>query len=257
MLFTFSFTDYSGGNGFLAVYIAGCVLGNRTFIHKKSLIKHFDGQAWLMQAVMFITLGLLVNPFDIIPYVIPGLLISFTLILIARPVSVFLSLAFFRISVRKKLMISWVGLRGAVPIVLATYPLTAGVDKAGVIFNIVFFISLTSILLQGTTLPLVAGWLGLTIPAGIRKQTVLDCEMTGRDGSMMIRATLTEACPCLGKSLVELGFGEKISITSIERKGKFITPDGATRMENADLLTVTASSPEELQRFYRIIGSNA
>jgi cell volume regulation protein A len=156
MLFTFSFTGFVGGNGFLAVYIAGCILGNRTFFHKKSLVKHFDGQAWLMQGIMFITLGLLVFPKQVLQYAGIGLLISFVLILLARPVSVFLSLFFFRVSNRKKLFISWVGLRGAVPIVLATIPLTAGVNKAGIIFNLVFFISITSILLQGTTIPVVA-----------------------------------------------------------------------------------------------------
>ncbi len=162
MLFTFSFTDSIGGNGFLAIYISACVLGNREFIHKKSLLKHFDGQAWLMQAIMFITLGLLVFPQQLIPYIGVGFLISIILILVARPISVYISLFIFKVSNRKKLFVSWVGLRGAVPIVLATYPLTAGVANADVIFNIVFFISITSILLQGTTLPVIAKWLRLT-----------------------------------------------------------------------------------------------
>ena len=171
MLFTFSFTDFVGGNAFLAVYIAGTVLGNRDFLHKKSLIKHFDGQAWLMQGIMFITLGLLVFPSQLVPYIGVGLLLSACLMLVARPVSVFLSLMFFKVKTRKKLFISWIGLRGAVPVVLATYPLTAGVEKANIIFNLVFFISITSILLQGTTIAMVGRWLGLTLPAAIKRQS--------------------------------------------------------------------------------------
>jgi potassium/hydrogen antiporter len=162
MIFTYAFTDLIGGNVFLSVYISACVLGNRNFVHKKSLTKHFDGQAWLMQGIMFITLGLLVFPKQLIPFIGIGLLISVVLIFVARPIGIFLCLMPFRTSHREKLFVSWVGLRGAVPIVLATYPLTAGVTQSNVIFNLVFFISITSVLLQGTALPLLARWLGLS-----------------------------------------------------------------------------------------------
>lgn len=164
MLFTFSFTEFIGGNAFLSVYISACILGNKNFIHKKSLIKHFDGQAWLMQGIMFITLGLLVFPKQLVPFIGIGLLISLVLIAVARPISVYLCLWLFKLNNRQRLFISWVGLRGAVPIVLATYPLTAGIDKANLIFNLVFFISITSVLVQGTTLSFVAKWLNLTLP---------------------------------------------------------------------------------------------
>ena len=177
VLFTFSFSEFIGGNAFLSVYISACILGNRDFIHKKSLIKHFDGQSWLMQIIMFITLGLLVFPSQILPYLGIGILISGLLIFVARPLSVFIALAPFKMEARKKVFISWVGLRGAVPIVLAIYPLTAGVGKANIIFNLVFFISITSILVQGTTLPLVAKWLRLAVPVNIKKKSVLDLEM--------------------------------------------------------------------------------
>ena len=174
VLFTFSFSELIGGNAFLSVYISACILGNRDFIHKKSLTKHFDAQSWMMQIIMFITLGLLVFPKQILPYLGIGILVSFLLILVARPLSVFISLAFFKLDFRKKVFVSWVGLRGAVPIVLAIYPLTAGIEKANIIFNLVFFISVTSVLIQGTSIPLVAKWLNLAVPVNLKKKSVLD-----------------------------------------------------------------------------------
>lgn len=156
MFITFATTDFFGGNGFLAIYICAVYLGNQDLIHKKTILKMYDGLAWLMQIVLFLTLGLLVYPSEVIPYIGIGLLISLFLIFVARPVGVFLSLIFFKMKLRRRFYISWVGLRGAVPIVFATYPLLAGIEKANMIFNIVFFISVTSVLIQGTTLSIVA-----------------------------------------------------------------------------------------------------
>ncbi|SNT36596.1 potassium/proton antiporter, partial [Pontibacter ummariensis] len=162
LFFTFSFTNLISGNGFLSVYIAAVILGNRNFIHKGSLTKFYDGLAWLMQILMFLTLGLLVFPSQVLPVIGMGLLISLFLIFVARPVSVFIGMSFFETSLQDKLYVSWVGLRGAVPIVFATYPLLAGVERSDMIFNIVFFIVLTSVMLQGTTLSVVADWLNLS-----------------------------------------------------------------------------------------------
>jgi cell volume regulation protein A len=148
-MFTYSATHVIGGNGFLAIYLSALVLGNRDFIHKRSLVRFYDGQAWLMQIILFLTLGMLVFPSRVIPIIGTGLLIAAFLVFIARPIGVFISLAFAKTSIRSKLFISWVGLRGGVPIVFATYPMIAGLDKAGMIFNLVFFISITSVLLQG------------------------------------------------------------------------------------------------------------
>ncbi|MCA1763851.1 MAG: potassium/proton antiporter, partial [Flavobacteriales bacterium] len=145
MFVTFSATDFVGGNGFLAIYICAVYLGNQYLIHKKTIMKMYDGLAWLMQIVLFLTLGLLVFPSQVLPYMGVGLIISLFLILVARPVGVFLSLIAFKMKLRRRFYISWVGLRGAVPIVFATYPLLAGIEKANMIFNIVFFISVTSI----------------------------------------------------------------------------------------------------------------
>lgn len=140
MFTTFSATDFLGGNGFLAVYLCAMYLGNQEIIHKRTILSFYDGMAWLMQIVLFLTLGLLVFPSQIVPYVGIGLVISLFLILVARPLGVLLSLSFFRMAFRKRMFIAWVGLRGAVPIVFATYPLLAGIDKANMLFNIVFFI---------------------------------------------------------------------------------------------------------------------
>jgi cell volume regulation protein A len=155
-LFTYSGTHFIGGNGFLAIYLCAVIMGNSNMIHKRSLRRFYDGQAWLMQIILFLTLGLLVFPSRILPLIGMGLLISAFLIFIARPIGVFASLSFFKSNIRNQLFVSWVGMRGSVPIVFATYPLLAGIPKAELIFNLVFFISISFVLLQGTTLSYVA-----------------------------------------------------------------------------------------------------
>ncbi|HEV2556977.1 MAG TPA: potassium/proton antiporter [Bosea sp. (in: a-proteobacteria)] len=150
------------GNGFLAAYIAGIIAGSSSFPGKRTISLFQDGAAWLAQVVMFLTLGLLVFPTQLLDVVGPGLAITAVLMLIARPLSVFLCLApFSEFGWREKLFISWAGLRGAVPVVLATFPIVAGVEGAQVIFNIVFFVVLLSSLIQGPTLGLVARRLGI------------------------------------------------------------------------------------------------
>ena len=161
----FSITYFIQGNGYLAVYIGGLVLGNSSFVHKRSSLNFLEGLTWLFQLLMFLTLGLLVNPHELIPIIVPGLVISAIMIFVTRPLSVFLSLLPFRkkdgVGYKEKIFISWCGLRGAVPIIFAIMPLAADVPEARTIFNIVFFCTLVSLLLQGTTLPIVARWLDL------------------------------------------------------------------------------------------------
>lgn len=160
---TFTTSYFIGGNGFLSVYIAALILGNHEFAHEEVQIQFFDGIAWLMQIIMFLTLGLLVFPSQIIPVMGMGILISFFLILVARPLAVFLCLSPFKVAVKEKVFISWVGIKGAVPIIFATFPIVAGISGANMIFNIVFFITLTSALVQGTTINLAAQRLGLSL----------------------------------------------------------------------------------------------
>jgi len=246
MFFSFSFTDFIGGNGFLAVYVTALYLGNQELIHKKKFLKSFDSFAWLMQIVMFLTLGLLVYPSQLIQVAGIGLLVSLFLIIIARPAAVFLSLVPFRFPARNKWFISWVGLRGAVPIVFATYPLLAGIEKAQMIFNIVFFISLTSVLIQGTSLPLVARLLHLTLPANLKQRTVPDLELSETVKSSLTQVVIDENCSTAGMQIVELGFPKTTSISFIQRGEKYITPNGSTVIQPGDILYILSENPESL-----------
>jgi cell volume regulation protein A len=256
-IFTYSVTHAIGGNGFLAIYLCAIIMGNSNMIHRRSLIKFYDGQAWLMQIILFLTLGLLVFPSHIIPLVGIGLLISAFLIFVARPLAVFISLSFFKSNTRSKIFISWVGLRGSVPIVFATYPLLAGIPKAGLIFNLVFFISITSVLLQGTTLAYVAKLLHVTIPPKAKKRIGLDFESTGNIKSEMKEIHLTENSDAVGKKIVELTLSPDINILAIKRAGVFITPVGSTQLLEDDILHVLAENKTSLEIAEQSLGTTS
>lgn len=248
MFITFSATDFVGGNGFLAIYICAVYLGNQDLIHKKTILKFYDGQAWLMQIVLFLTLGLLVTPSQVVTYFGIGMLIAIVLIFIARPVSVLLSLLFFRLNLRRKLYISWVGLRGAVPIVFATYPLLAGIDKANMIFNIVFFISVSSVLIQGTTLSLVAKWLNVALPEKVKKITELDKFILDLPKSVLSDFEILPHHHAVNRRIVDLNFPNSSFIVMIKRNSEFIRPGGSTLIEANDNLTILSDSQEELEK---------
>lgn len=248
MFFTFSATDAIGGNGFLAIYISAVYLGNQDLIHKKTIMRMYDGLAWLMQIVLFLTLGLLVFPSHVLPFVGIGLLISVFLIFVARPVAVFLSLMFFKMKLRRRFYISWVGLRGAVPIVFATYPLLAGIDKADAIFNIVFFISVTSVLIQGTTLSLVAKWLHVAIPEKVKPLSDTEKFINDLPKTSMRELTIAHDWPAVGKKIVELHFPKNALIAMIKRNNKYITPNGATLLEAGDALVVLSENEAGLEQ---------
>lgn len=255
LFFTFSFTEQIKGNGYLALYISALILGNSNFIHKKSLMKFFDGQSWLMQIVMFLTLGLLVFPSQIIPVLWPSILISLFLIFFARPLAVFVSLAFATgFNFRKKLFLSWVGLRGAVPIVFATYPLLAGVEYAGTIFHIVFFISATSILLQGTTIPLVAKWLRVSVPEKLKRKFPVDIELKEDTKSELLELDIPENSPALNRAIVQLKLPKNSYIVMIHRGDKYVTPSGDTQIMVNDHLLVMANSKDTVEVVKTIFG---
>ena len=163
VLLTYSCATFLKGNGFLAVYVAGLVAGNREVVHQNYIGAFHDSFAWLMQIVMFLTLGMLSVPYKAELPSLAGvaIVISLFLMFVARPVSVFMSLFWAKIGLKQKLLVSWVGLRGSVPIVLATFPLAAGLKEAGEIFVLVSFIVVSSVLIQGFSLPFFARWLGL------------------------------------------------------------------------------------------------
>jgi len=164
VLFTYGLTATLGGSGFLAVYLVGLLLGNSSIQRVDRLTRFHDGLAWLMQIGMFLVLGLLIFPSRLPAVIVSGLLITGVAVFIARPVSVLIVLLPVKMSLREKLFVSWVGLRGAVPIVLATFPLLADLHNASFLFDLVFFVVFASVLLQGTSVPLVAKWLGVVMP---------------------------------------------------------------------------------------------
>ncbi len=253
MFISYSATDFIGGNGFLAVYICAIILGNHELIHKKKILKSFDSFAWLMQIVLFITLGLLVFPSQIVPVLGVGILISLFMIFVARPISVFLSLTPFKLDQKSRWFISWVGLRGAVPIVFATYPLIAGAEKANMIFNIVFFISITSVLLQGTTLPLVAKWLKLTVPEELLPKHPLESVIFEDVKSKMTEVIIPLNSRVDNKKIFEIGFPPDALISLIMRENKYITPTGSTTLKSNDKLYILSDNEESLEKVHESI----
>ncbi len=241
VLIAYSVTTLLKGNGFLSVYIVGLMMSKNYLIHKKTILRFHESLAWMMQIIMFLTLGLLVYPSRIPPVVGSGLLVAVALMFFARPLSVFLCLFPFRMPAREKAMIAWVGLRGAVPVILATFPLLAGMPQAHAIFNIVFFVVLTSVLIQGTTISFVSRRLGADVPAGRVARNPLAIE-DGRD----IDAELTDVIVpynsgIVGKRVFEIGVPEGCLIVLISRDGNFIIPNGSSVIEEGDVLQVLAN----------------
>jgi cell volume regulation protein A len=250
VLFIFSATQALKGNGFLAVYIAGVVLGNHNFVLKKSLTLLHDGISWLMQCAMFLTLGLLIYPSKVMGVMDKGILISAFLILVARPVSVFVSLMFSRLTFREKSLISWVGLRGSVPVVLATYPLVAGFDSNVMIFNLVFFVALSSLIIQGTSIPLVSKLIGVYDK---HEPVVKNYSSTPGHLSDIVTVDVPRHSQTVNKSLVDLGINsDKSLIIAIERNEEVIIPRGTTIIEAGDKISVMADD-ERLADFFEMI----
>jgi cell volume regulation protein A len=245
VLLTYGVTASLGGNAFLAVYLASLMVGNSNFIHKKSLLHFHSGVAWLMQITMFLTLGLLVFPLQLIPIAVSGLVVSIFLMLVARPLSVFVTLLFSRLELKERTMIAWVGLRGAVPIVLATFPLLASIPKADIIFNLVFFIVLTSVLLQGTSIPVVARWLGVDAPMSQKPWSPLELAPAGNFTSELTELTIPAHSAVVGSQIVELNLPKGTLIVLLKRGEEIVVPGGSTVLEAGDTLLVLAD-PEAL-----------
>lgn len=246
MLLTYSVTSTIGGNGFLAVYLSAIYLGNQDLLHKRTIMKMYDGLAWLMQIILFLTLGLLVFPSKILPVIGVGLLVSAFLMVVARPLTVFLCMAPFNLKGRVKWFISWVGLRGAVPIVFATFPLMAGLERADMIFNIVFFISLSSVLIQGTSIPRMARWLHVSLPSRVKSITPADILLSEPLNSELAELTITKDSPSAGKKIIDLGFPQNVRIALLKREGSYLIPDGQTVIIPDDQLIIIAGNKEIL-----------
>jgi len=240
----YSITDLLGGSGFLAVYLAGLVMGNSVFVHQKSLMNFFDGIGWLMQICMFLVLGLLVFPSEIIAIAMQGLLIAIVLIVIGRPISVFLGTMFMGMKTRAKFMVSWVGLRGAVPIILATFPLVQGLEQAELFFSIVFFIVVTSVLIQGTTIPIVAKWLHVGTPVKEKTRYPIELEPSVDTKAALKEVEIEDGDHSVGKQILELGLPNNVLITLINREGKFLVPRGTTIIQINDKLLILSDKKE-------------
>ena len=234
--FIYSVTALVGGSGFLSVYIAGLVAGNSEFVHKKSLLRFFDGLAWLSQICMFVTLGLLVFPSRLLPVIAAGLLISAFLMFVARPLSVYVGLAFSRLDWREKLFVSWVGLRGAVPIILATFPLLAGLPNAELFFNLVFFIVITSALLQGWSIPVVARLLKVDAPLKRKRNYPIEFAPAEGADTELKEFSIPSRSAVAGKSIVEIGMPRDTLIVLINRSEEFIVPSGGTVLNEGDVV---------------------
>ena len=251
--FTFAVTTLCKGNGYLAVYIAGLIVGNSKIVHKKSMGTFFDGFAWLWQIVMFLTLGLLVNPHELLPVAPIGLTVGIFMILFARPISVFLCLLPYKnFSLKGKLYISWVGLRGAVPIIFATYPMIAGIEHAGMIFNIVFFITILSLLIQGTTVTLAAKWLHLV--AEPERKDEFGIELPDEIKSAMSEIDVTSSVLDHGNKLMELKLPDHTLAVMVKREGRYFIPKGNTELKEGDKLLMISDNDEALLQSYQALG---
>ena len=245
---TFSVTDLIRGNGYLAVYVAGLVVGNYPIVHKKTLGTFFDGFTWLFQVILFVTLGLLVNIDELLQpeVLLLGGLTGLFMILVARPAAVFLSLLPFRkFTTRARLYVSWVGLRGAVPIIFATYPVVAGVEDSGLLFNIVFFVTLLSLVVQGTTVSLMAEWLGLAYPE--RERIFNDEVMNRMLDDATTELTVTEAMLEPGHHLRDIVLPAATLVVMVARDGTFFVPKGNSVLRVGDKLLVVTENKSEVK----------
>lgn len=254
IFFSFSFTNFIHGNGYLAVYIAGLVVGNNRITQKHTLTVFFDGFTWLMQIVMFLMLGLLVNTRELLQpdVLILGCVVGVLMIFVARPVAVLLCLLPFRkFSTKARLYISWVGLRGAVPILFATYPLIAGLEHADLLFNVVFISTIISLVVQGTSVSGMANVLGL---AYTEREASFAVNLQEDINSALTEVEVGKAMLASGRTLKEITLPENTLVVMICRDGDYFVPQGNTELIVGDKLLVISDRIEELSTTYREMG---
>jgi cell volume regulation protein A len=242
VLLAYGAADLLHGSGFLAVYTAGLVMSRSHFLHKKSLMRFADGLAWLMQIAMFLVLGLLVFPSQLAAVAGRALLIGAVLILVARPLAVIPLLAPTRFTLRETGLLSWVGLRGAVPIVLATFPLVRGIPQAALIFNVVFFVVLMSVLVQGTTVPVVARWLRLDAPSRREKPPPLQVLESAQGTLDLHEIAIPDGSPAAGRRILDLDLPEEVLVVVVSRADGYVMPQGATVLLSGDRVLVLSDA---------------
>ena len=246
VFFTFSITDLLKGNGYLAVYIAGMMVGNNKIMYRKEIYTFMDGLTWLFQIIMFLCLGLLVNPHEMLEVSVVALLIGIFMIVIGRPLSVFLCLLPFgkKITMKSRLFISWVGLRGAVPIIFATYPVVAHVPGDHSIFNIVFFITIVSLIVQGTTVSWVARILGLSTPLE-KTGNDFGVELPEEIDSDLRDVTVTEEILKKGETLKDMNLPKGTLVMIVKRGDEYLIPNGTLKLHVGDKLLLISEKNKE------------
>lgn len=242
-LLTYSVTALIGASGLLAVYVAALVIGNSEITYRQSIFRFNEGFAWMMQILMFVILGLLIFPSQLFNdfILLKGLLISVILIVVARPVAVFISTIGMKYSWREKVFLSWAGLRGAVPIVLATFPMIAGLENSQMFFNVVFAVVLTSALVQGSSISYMAEKLKLTGPPKANSPHSLELVSIGKANAEIIEFQVNENHIINGKRVMEIEFPKKVLINAVIRDAELITPRGRTKIRSGDILYILTS----------------
>jgi potassium/hydrogen antiporter len=241
-LLTFAATTELGGSGFLAIYIAGLIMGNRQLQSAQNILRMHDGLAWLAQIGMFLILGLLVTPSELPAIAGMAIMMSLVLIFVARPLAVFTCLLPFRFPWREQLYIAWIGLRGAVPIILAIFPLLAGLDNARLYFNIAFFIVLVSLLVQGWTVAPAARLLQLEVPPASAPVHRFDLDIQGHWDFELLRYDLSASSPALNHDLGRLPLPEQTSVAAVVRDGRLENLHALQMLRPGDHIYLIAST---------------
>ncbi len=257
VMITFGSSELLYGNGFMSVYVAGLVMGNSKFVFQNGLGRFLDGMAWLMQVMLFVMLGLFVNPSKL-PAALPwAIAIALFLMFVARPVAVFLCMLGSRYSKKERLFISWVGLRGGAPIMLVTFPMLFNTPRNDLLFEIVFVIVALSVLIQGKTLMPLARRLKLDKPLREQPRSPLNFENTGDEHNQTAEFEVPAGSPFAGKRLVELKLPESALVLLIRRGNNFVVPRGATQVQERDALMLIASEKDLDEIAKRILPEHA
>jgi cell volume regulation protein A len=256
-IFIYAVTNTFGGSGFLAVYLMGYLVGNARLPQIIHILRMHDGLAWISQIGMFLMLGLLVVPSNLMNHLVPALILAAVLIFIARPIAVFLSLIPFRFPARDQLFISWVGLRGAVPIILALFPWLAGMPDEHLYFDVAFVVVIVSLVVQGWSIVPVARWLKLEVPAELAPDQTMPLDAVPSNDVMEVLAfKVTDTSPVLALNWQDLQFKQPIQFLGVLRDGEWILPEKKPVFNAHDTLMVLAKL-KHVQKISEVLAKDA